>query len=279
MPVRQKSRKPRTAREKTATYETFRRATLNPNERKAINAVRTRLHQVLRDDQIRSLILYGSKARGSARRGSDVDLLLIHGDDLTREQKEGIDDLTAGLYSPEGNLTPIHILTYRAHDAAHEAEIGRPLFVNIARDGKLIEGESLMVNETNKHVVSQQFLDSAKERLEAAQMLLDAGHYRDSISRSYYAVLDAADAALIAKGFTPRSHEGSISLFGAHFVKKGLVEKEFGNFFNRIKKARNDADYNRDMKFTKEDTADWFERARDFVETIEKLLPTLLEEK
>ena len=271
--TRKATRQPRVARERETTYK---RAGLTSRESATIARFRAQLHQVLRGDQIKSLILYGSKSRGDARCGADVDLLLVY-NDVTHEQKETVEDLATELF---GRTRPqIHVLTYPADRVSQSAELGMPLFVNIAREGKTLEGEPLMVNETNKPKVSQSFLESAKGRLHAAQVLIDSGEYRDSISRSYYAVLDAADAALIAKGFTPRSHEGSIALFGAHFVKKGLVDKDFGALFKRMSKIRKSADYDRETAFTKDDAEYWFKLARDFVDTIENLLPTLLEGK
>jgi uncharacterized protein (UPF0332 family)/predicted nucleotidyltransferase len=268
------TRKPRIAREKAAVYRVAPRRGLTRQESARIRQFRTRLHQVLRDDQITSLILYGSKARGDARRDSDVDLLFVHRD-LSPAQKETVEELTADLI---GEKPEIHVLAYPLAEVAENAELGRPLFVNIAREGKLIEGEPLMVNETHKPKVSQEFFESAQRRLHAADALIKSEDYRDSISRSYYAVLDAADAALIAKGFTPRSHEGSLTLFGVHFIKKGLVDKEFGGLFHRMSEARKKADYNRLVTFSKDDAEYWFNLAKQFVGTIEKLLPTLLAE-
>lgn len=40
-------------------------------------------------------------------------------------------------------------------------------------------------------------LSNAKEKLESAKLLLDAGKYRDSIGRSYYAVFTAVRAVLV----------------------------------------------------------------------------------
>ena len=39
-------------------------------------------------------------------------------------------------------------------------------------------------------------LDNAKEKLESAKLLLDAGKYKDSIGRSYYAIFTAVRAVL-----------------------------------------------------------------------------------
>lgn len=268
-------RQPRVARERKAAYGVTRYATLTPGERNALAAFRARLEEILPSGELVSLILYGSRARGDAHPGSDVDLLLVHRE-LSPEQKKSVEDLTLDVYADKPG---IHVLTYSADQVAKEAEIGLPLLVNIAQDGKVIEGEQLMVNETNKPQVSRSFMSSAKDRLGAAQSLIESGHYRDSISRSYYAALDAADAALIARGFTPKSHEGSITLFGAQIAKKGWVDKDFASLFNRMNKVRKEADYNRQATFTQSDAEHWFQSAQEFVDTLENLLPKLLEEK
>lgn len=270
-----KTKGERRAREKRATYRVGGTMGLTRAEKRVIDEFRARLHQILRAEQIKSLILYGSKARGDAHRKSDVDLLLVY-DGVTPTQKEDIETLTDDLFAQP--RPQVHVLTYPLDEVRWNAALGMPLFVNIARDGKTLEGEPLVVNPTDKPTVSRMFIESARKRLHSAQVLIDAGEYRDSISRSYYAVLDAADAALIIKGITPHSHEGTLMLFGAHFVRKGLVQKDFGALFKRMRKARQQADYNRQVVFTKDDAEYWFALAREFVETIESSLPKWLEE-
>ncbi|MCX7840926.1 MAG: HEPN domain-containing protein [Anaerolineae bacterium] len=265
----------RRTKEQRAAYRASKTRHLTRTEIQAIEQFRARLHQILRADQIKSLILYGSKARGDAHRKSDVDLLLVY-ENVTPAQKEEIETVTDDLFAQP--RPQVHVLTYPLEEVRRNAELGMPLFVNIARDGKTIEGEPLMVNPTDKPTVSRMFIESARKRLHSAQVLIDAGEYRDSISRSYYAVLDAADAALIIKGITPHSHEGTLVLFSVHFVKKGLVQKDFGVLFKRMRKARQQADYSRQIVFTKEDAEYWFALAREFVETIEQSLPKWLEE-
>jgi len=44
------------------------------------------VHKILKKyPQVKQAILYGSRARGDYKKGSDVDLTLIGGDDLTRD--------------------------------------------------------------------------------------------------------------------------------------------------------------------------------------------------
>lgn len=56
-------------------------------------------------------------------------------------------------------------------------------------------------------------LESAEERLKAARLLLEKQMYADSASRVYYAVFQAARAALATKGLDSRKHSGIIGLF------------------------------------------------------------------
>ncbi|MEK9149604.1 MAG: HEPN domain-containing protein [Candidatus Desantisbacteria bacterium] len=116
------------------------------------------------------------------------------------------------------------------------------------------------------------YMKSSYERLSSAKLLLDAEKFRDSISRSYYAFLDAADALLLTKDLRPKSHSGTLRLFSQYFIKEGILDRKYSRWFKRIEKARLEADYERAKEFTQEETKEAFEEAKKFVETIEKLL-------
>jgi predicted nucleotidyltransferase len=77
MPRRLKPRQPRAVREKATAYKTAARLNLTRAEARAVADFRARLKEILPHGELKSLILYGSKARGKARRGSDVDLWSI----------------------------------------------------------------------------------------------------------------------------------------------------------------------------------------------------------
>jgi len=118
----------------------------------------------------------------------------------------------------------------------------------------------------------KEYLRMAEERLESAQALLGIGNFSDSISRTYYAFLDAASAILISINIAPQSHAGAIGLFGKHFVKTKKVPDKFGKMFKRIEKARLEADYKHLKKFTQDEAMDALKEAREFVDVIKKLL-------
>jgi uncharacterized protein (UPF0332 family) len=90
-------------------------------------------------------------------------------------------------------------------------------------------------------------LDKATRALASAELLLDAADVDGACNRAYYAMFDAARAALAAAGVPEesqtRSHSGLISSFGLGLVKTGLLPVELGRAINRAAELRLIADY------------------------------------
>ncbi|MDR2154417.1 MAG: HEPN domain-containing protein [Burkholderiaceae bacterium] len=82
----------------------------------------------------------------------------------------------------------------------------------------------------------------------SARALLRLGDVDGVANRAYYAMFDAARAALLASGASVeldigRTHSGLIGAFGNHLVKNGPVPKEVGRCLNRAHEIRLLADY------------------------------------
>ena len=126
---------------------------------------------------------------------------------------------------------------------------------------------------TNKNAkIINLALTSAKKRIESSQKLLEIGNFSDSVSRAYYAVLDAARAALMTQGEMPKSHAGTIMKFNQHFIKTDKIDKKFGPLISKLEKARTEADYQFGVEFTKEEAKGVLETAEEFVAEVKKVL-------
>ena len=112
----------------------------------------------------------------------------------------------------------------------------------------------------------------AEDCRQVAQLCLRHGFYPDAISRSYYAVLHAAKAALALYDIDPGSHRALSNLFGLHIVQAGLVEGQWGSVIGRLSDLRMDADYDVEVIFSEADAADAYEQADGFVSRIHALL-------
>jgi uncharacterized protein (UPF0332 family) len=88
-----------------------------------------------------------------------------------------------------------------------------------------------------------QLLALAEQALKTAQVNLNAGDFRATVNRAYYATFYAASAMLLTKGVERRKHSGVISAFRECFVKPGLIEAEYSSVYGEALVIREDADY------------------------------------
>ncbi len=273
---RQGKVKRRGVREKSPAYKPVARGGLTRTEAKAVAELRARLHEVLRPEQIYSVTLFGSKARGDARRGSDVDLLIVH-DQVTEQQRERLDTLVWQLGFGINIRPRLEIAMYPKAHVEYLESIGTPLIQNIARDGITLEGEPIMVKQINPRAVAAKKFARAKRALAAARWMRDNGDYAGVVSKAYFVFLDAADAGLVVKGLTPQSHAGTIRFFNLHFVKPGLVPEKFSHLFGKIEQDRLDADYEGEIVWTRDDAGRALERAEEILNLLEQWVQKMLE--
>lgn len=248
------------------------RQLLSPAELRAVEEFQRRLLAAL-PGQVRSIIFFGSRARGDGHAGSDIDFLIVFEGNGQRGANVACDITTHILLAQNIGISPI---TFERAEVERQQELGSPLMRNIAEEGIVLMGEPIMVGEGKPDEVAARFLESAGERLRAAEHAMTDGFYRLMVSWAFYAFLDAAGGALAAWRITPKSHAGTISLFGLHFIKPGLVDARYSDWFRRIRKQRLAADHERGRTFTREEAQEALQRAVEFVALIEKLLPTLI---
>ena len=87
-------------------------------------------------------------------------------------------------------------------------------------------------------------LDLAEQALSDATYLIAGHRLKAATNRAYYAMFHVALATLATANVKPpKSHSGTINLFGRHFVTTGRVEKRFARFLRDAANLRMDADY------------------------------------
>lgn len=115
-------------------------------------------------------------------------------------------------------------------------------------------------------------LESAEERLKAARLLLEKQMYADAASRVYYAVFQAARAALAIKGLDSRKHSGIIGLFNQQFVKSGILPKDYGKILKSSRDLRQAGDYDDFYLVGREEALAAVENASRFIRGIKLFL-------
>lgn len=115
----------------------------------------------------------------------------------------------------------------------------------------------------------------AHQALRSAQGLIALNDADGACNRAYYAMFDAARAALFAKlGRTEadfaKTHRGLINAFSEHLVKDGTLSKDLGRSLKRAEEMRRLADYDGDS-IELADAVTMVADAKSFIAAIEKL--------
>lgn len=121
---------------------------------------------------------------------------------------------------------------------------------------------------------SRKEMERANKALLAAKTLLENQLYEDCVSRSYYAVLHAAKAALIKIGIEVESHQAVRRMFGLHLVKTEQIEKHFAEILTAQQEDREIGDYNIYLNIEQDRASKRVLDAEKFVKRIEKFIQT-----
>jgi uncharacterized protein (UPF0332 family) len=129
-----------------------------------------------------------------------------------------------------------------------------------------------MTMEPSPEYVRRQ-LQLADEALDDARYLLQGNRLKATANRAYYAMFYAAMAALLdAKLRTPKSHSGTIALFGKHYVVTGKIDRQFGRDLRNAYNLRQQSDYEMFANIGEEQVREALAKAQVFVAEVKRLL-------
>ena len=111
-------------------------------------------------------------------------------------------------------------------------------------------------------------LARASDSLQAAELLMQAGHKDAAASRAYYAAFYAATAALLSQGVEFGKHGQVIGAIQRFFVKEGRLSAKQGKDLVWLFELRMLGDYGETRRVTSEEAARALNSAREFVEAI-----------
>jgi uncharacterized protein (UPF0332 family) len=92
------------------------------------------------------------------------------------------------------------------------------------------------------------YMSKAHRAVSSARLLLTDGDADGACNRAYYAMFDAAHAALLAANpdldpATLKTHRGLIAAVGERLVKAGRISADLGRSLNQVEQVRLLADY------------------------------------
>ncbi|MEK9136626.1 MAG: HEPN domain-containing protein [Bacteroidota bacterium] len=115
----------------------------------------------------------------------------------------------------------------------------------------------------------------AEQSLASARRELDAGALDFAMNRIYYAAFYAASAALLDRQTTFKKHSGVRAAFHQRFIKSGLLDVQWGKFYDRLFEDRQEGDYAALVAFERDYVQSQLAQCHDFHNQLRPLVSSL----
>lgn len=120
--------------------------------------------------------------------------------------------------------------------------------------------------------LSRYRFDCCREALTDAEIMFDAGRYKNALNRAYYAVFHGMRAVNALDGFDSGKHSGVIAHFNQLYVKAGIFPREASKIVKLASESREKADYLDFFVASREEAEAQIAQARAFASMIEEYL-------
>lgn len=129
---------------------------------------------------------------------------------------------------------------------------------------------SLSIEERN--IIVSLELKRARETYDDIGCLISANRLNGAANRMYYAVFHAVCALLIHDGHQGITHKGSHALFSLHYIKTGILPREYGQLYSQLQTMREESDYNCAYDVEMDEIEQRLKPAKRLIEDIERLV-------
>ena len=226
---------------------------------------------------LKAVALFGSSARRKATKESDLDILIVVDDlsiNFSAELVEAYRIIVQRLIAK--NSTRIHATSLRFSSFWDYIRNGDPIAINILRDG-------LALIDTGFFEPMQVLLRRGRIRptdesiwnyyIRAPNTLHNSKwHIMQATIDLYWAVIDAAHAALMKHGEIPPSPDHISDLLQEKLVKNKLLEKKYVEIMRNFYKLSKMITHNEIREIKGEEFDRYYKHAEEFIDRMRKFI-------
>jgi predicted nucleotidyltransferase len=224
---------------------------------------------------IKSVLIFGSAAKGTMTKGSDADVWVIL-DDTATKSSEDLDKVNTQIYLIAHELKDLHVQTTALTEFWQWVKSGSPELVNFLRYGLPIYDTGFI--KPVQKMLQMGLLPPSEETISLKARAAEARYkkikldIKSMIFELRYAATDAIQA-VVMHYYKAQPDQKAIPEFLEKLVGEGKLEKEYIEKFKELDKLWKDIDH----KIIKEVGVEHLERAlklaREIIDRFKLLLP------
>lgn len=236
---------------------------------------------------IKAIAMFGSSTKNLSTPKSDIDIIIII-DDCTVEWDDELvawyREELAKLLASEKYPKELHINTVTLTAFWEELRAGEPLIINVLRYGEPLVDVGGFFDPLKVLLAKGRIRPSAEaifttmER-SGAHLGRANAHLLNSVESFYWGMVDAAHAALMAANVVPPSPENISELLEETFVKKKLLNKEYLEFFNDVRKTAKEVLHGDIVRVSGKKLEELQSKSDDFVHELVELAKVLIKDQ
>jgi len=237
------------------------------------------------DKIIKSIVLFGSVVKQSSAVGSDIDIIVVVDDASIRWDQELIawyrQELDK-LLKVNPYQADLHINTVKLSTWWEDLLRGDPVVLNILRHGEAMLDYAGFFNPL-KHLLLNGKIRATPEAIYSALQRAPTHIARSKIAELnaieglYWAMVDSAQAALIAANVTPPSPEHIPIDLKETFVNEGKLKMKYVVMYRDLLVLHKKIVHGEEKSLKGVEIDAWQERAEEFLEVMAQLVKDLVE--
>jgi len=199
----------------------------------------TRLSDLYKEelkDNLISVILFGSVAKGKAKKWSDIDILIILKTKPDEEKRKNMMEISSSILDTYANISEEHFFTEKEFEEAYR--IGDDFLINVIKEGIILHDKGYFARYAIRGIPSitrksiEKRLDFAKQWLDSALELYSK--YPESVTSSIGTIsIHLARAWLLLNNILPGSkHEIPQQLLSIKEAKFSRIYKTSREWFD-----------------------------------------------
>ncbi|MBW2966014.1 nucleotidyltransferase domain-containing protein [Candidatus Woesearchaeota archaeon] len=228
-------------------------------------------------DFLKAVVLFGSAARRTSKPKGDIDVLIVVDDTAIRMTKEVVEAYRLITEEIIGKVsTRLHVTSLTLTSFWEYIRAGDPIAVNILRDGVALIDTGMI--DPLQALLIQGRVRPTHESVwvyfgRAPRTLLNSKwHLLQATLDLYWAVIDAAHAALMHIGETPPSPEHAGDLLDKKLVKTKKLEAKYADTMRKFYKIMKMITHREIKEVKGPEYENYYREAETFVNRIQRFI-------